>query len=464
MSVSLKRRLIGILSLLILFAWVGSALLTGAYAGRVLMSQVDRQLEQYLDLVGYITHIFASEVDEDALLVEPLHRRIRGQGAPESFPIVIEGNPSENLPQALNIWMGQELLAVLDVSPRFARPERAGFGFRHLVEDDSHWRILTRYDESTGLWLLVGVELNAARWAMLRIFGHALLPLLIILPLTALLLYFGVTRGLLPVKLLAGQIADRNPRVLDPVEKQGVPAEVEPVVDALNVLLERLAVTLEGEQRFTANAAHELMTPLAAIKTEVQLCRRQLVDTEGRAMLERIAARVDRASHTVEQLLTLARVDPDAPRATAPVALRALLREVLAETGHVASERGLRVSLEEGDELSVTGSGESLAILLRNLLINAFRYALQESEVRIELVRDRGGIVLEICNDCLPLSAEEFSRIGERFYRVPGGASLGAGLGLSIVTRIAEQHGAQFTVGQGENSTGFCARVSFPCG
>ena len=233
------------------------------------------------------------------------------------------------------------------------------------------------------------------------------------------------------------------------------------MVDSLNDLLQRLDYALESEQRFTANAAHELMTPLAAIKTEVQLCQRRLRGTDSADMLERIAARVDRASHTVEQLLTLARVDPDTPLPQETVALGRLLSDAVADSAHVALERSVEVLLDDPEALEIQGSQESLAILLRNLLINAFRYAAPGSTVTVALERREGVAILEICNDCEPLSEAEFRRLEERFYRLPGSDGLGAGLGLSIVRRIADQHGARFVASPREDGRGFCAKLRF---
>lgn len=459
MSHSLKRRLVWILLGLTLGSWVASAVLTFVFASRVMLDQVDRQLEQYSDLVNYITQVFARQVDEGLPVYEPWFRA--GFAEAHQQPMVIDATPEESLSPALNIWMDEKLIAVLADSPHFDKPTEEGFSFAQPEGNgEGEWRILTRYDEPTGLWMRVGIELAGARWAMLGILGRALLPLLIVLPLTVLLLYFGVARGLLPLKNLAGQIARRNPGLLDPVSTRGVPEEVQGVVASLNALLEHLARALEGEQRFTANAAHELLTPLAAIKTEVQVCQRQMRDASGRVMLDRIAQRVDRAGHTVEQLLTLARVDPDTPLPMTWLDLRALLGETLAETGHLAAARGLAVDLAEGTAVQVTGNAGSLAILLRNLLVNAFRYAREGSTVQVAL-QGEAGALLTICNDCDPLSAEEFARISERFYRVPGSICPGAGLGLSIVKRIAEQHGATFIAGPRQDGSGFCARLQF---
>lgn len=456
MTASLKRRLIWILLGLTLFAWVTSALVTYIHTNRVLNQQVDRQLEQYADLVGYITGVFARQIEEGL----PLYESWTGHDYDQAHlePIVIEGPVSEGMTPAVNIWEGENLIAIIANSPRFDRPVRPGFANRRLADGSGRWRTLARMDEANGLWILVGIELGAARGAMLETLGRSLQPLMIVLPLTVAVLYLGVARGLLPLRHLANQISRRSPGQLDPVDTESVPVEVAGVVDSLNALLARLATALEGEQRFTANAAHELMTPLAAIKTEVQLCQRQMKEEPGKTMLDRIAQRVDRASHTVEQLLTLARVDPDAPMPTGPVAVRLLLSDVLAETAHLCSVRQLEVDFLEGEEMTLVGNSEALAILMRNLLVNAFRYATPGSSVQLAL---SPGPVLSICNDCEPLSKAEFASLSKRFYRVPGSEGLGAGLGLSIANRVAELHGASLQVGPQCGERGFCVRVNF---
>lgn len=460
MKISLRNRLVWILLALTLFAWLTSAGITYYFANRALLQQVDRQLEQYAILVAYVTGVFARQLNDDG---KPLYESWSDHDYDQAHldPIIIEGPDSGGAMAAVNIWENGHLIATTDSAAVFAMPE--GVGFESLDRDDglSHWRVFSYYSEQDALWIRVGIELGAARQSMQQTLGSSLLPLFIVLPVTIVLLYLGVSRGLQPLRELALQISQRKPGLLDPVDTRSIPAEVSGVVGALNDLLQRLADALEGEQRFTANAAHELLTPLAAIKTEVQLCQRQLQSESGAAMLGRIVLRVDRASHSVEQLLTLARLDPDLPPVRDPVNLRDLLTSVLIESGHLAADRGVAVVLEEGSAVEVAGAEEALAILLRNLVNNAFRYASEDSSVDISLTCN-GAVTLAIANDCEPMSAGEFERITERFYRVPGSAGLGAGLGLSIVGRIVELHDASLKVTPGPDGRGFRAEVVFP--
>lgn len=458
---SLKRRLTWILVALTLFAWVSSALVTGAYASRVMLDQVDRQLDQYSDLVNYITQIFVRQVDEGLPVYEPWFRH--SPTRPDLYPMVIDGPMEKKLSPGMNIWLGEDLMAVLEGSPRFPKPTAQGFSFRQEEVTGSRWRVLSTYDEANDLWFLVGIELEAARWQMWATLRQALFPLIIILPLSLVFLYFGISRGLRPLKALANQISTRKPGALEAVDSKDVPLELQPVVSALNSLLSRLASALEGEQNFTANAAHELLTPLAAIKTEVQLCQKKLMGDGDPILFDRITARVDRASHTVEQLLTLARLDPDSTLVLSPVELSKLLGEMLAETAHLAADRGLEVEYNYSENVVIAGDEEALAILLRNLLVNAFRYASDNSIVRVTL-NGEGGASLEICNDCEPFTEEEFDHLGARFYRRPGSRGMGAGLGLSIVSCIVDSHNAHLSTLTKDDEGGFCASVQFTRG
>lgn len=456
---SLKQRLLLILLGLTLFVWLASAVVTFFSVSRALQQQVDEQLEQYSHLVTYISRIFARQIDEGLPLYESWGEH--GLEQLRQNPMVVDAAGSGSLTPAVNIWLSERLIATMEGSPQFERPEIEGFSYLQPANTDSRWRVLTRYDQVSELWIRVGVEFAPAREAMLLTLYREFWPLLFVLPLTVLALYLGVYRGLMPLNNLAQQISRRKPGLLDPVATEEVPSEVAGLVDAINKLLQRLEYTLEGERRFTANAAHELMTPLAAIKTEVQLCQKQLGDDPGETMLKRIGRRVDRASHSVEQLLVLARLDPDSSLPDAKVNLRGLLQEVLLDTAHLAADRDLQVDLPADQDCEIRGSEKALAILLANLLVNAFRYATEGSRVQIALDAQQ-SVTLEVCNACEALSADEFARLTDRFYRVPGSDGPGAGLGLSIVSRIAEQHGARLEVSPGADGSGFSVRVRFP--
>ena len=457
-KVSLRTRLILILMALMLFAWITSAVLTVMASSRVFLAQIDGQLSQYSDLLIYMTQVFASEGEEHLRAAYPWWTALDGE---YQEPMQIPGPVDDELSPSLNVWHGGRLIAYLEGSPVFEQPTEEGYYFLRDEEEHGGWRILARQDGSSGLWLQVGIDLDRSRWVIFGVLARAVFPLLIVLPLTVLILYFGVSRGLRPLQLLAGQISRRNPQLLEPIAHRQVPLEIEPVVDSLNQLLGRLGDALDSEQRFTANAAHELMTPLAAIKAEVQLCQRQASDRESREMLDRIVSRVDRATHTVHQLLILAPHDPDPPRELARVDLRRVVTEALADTAHIAADNGVTLDIEEGGPVNIEGDADSLGIMCRNLLTNAFRYATPGSEVSVGLDDSGGGILLQVFNDAEPISQEQFAHVQDRFYRVPGSTGLGSGLGLSIVDRVVRLHGALMELGPWRDDRGFAVQVTF---
>jgi signal transduction histidine kinase len=261
---------------------------------------------------------------------------------------------------------------------------------------------------------------------------------------------------------LAEKIKARKPQVLEPIDTDDVPLEIRPVVLALNNLLESLRRALVSESRFTANAAHELQTPLAAIKAEVQRHQRQVRDNGNSQMLARISTRVSRATNTVTQLLTLARLDPEQEFQREQVNLREIVIEAIAEEGGTAMDRGLDIRVPEGPDMRIEGHPDWLKILVRNLVANAFRHSPAHSVVEITLNRQPGCVRLRIGNDCESIPREQRRQLTDRFYRLPGNAADGVGLGLSIVARIVDLHGADLRLDQWRGDRGFLAQVDFP--
>ncbi len=460
---SLQSRLIVILLGLTLAVWAASVVLTAIYSRQIINQQIEEQLAMAISLSMHSVEV----VQSDPVISEHYQKR----AVAHSRTATVTRLAGYDLKgPAINFWFGKSHVVVGERAPEFPPPVAEGFATRRLTVDGEEvdWRLLYRYNARFNLWAVAGVDLKQAR----RVTGHVLLrstiPLLILLPITAAILIVGVRSGLRPLKELANKIAARHSLALEPIEMAVVPAEIQPLMEELNGLLSRLQRALASEHRFTANAAHELQTPLAAIKAEVQRCLRQMqgAETKGddtQEMLRRIDSRVSRATATVAQLLTLARLDPDQEFERQPVDLGELLVEVMAELGGLSVDRQVVMQFDAPSQaLVVSGQPDWLHILIRNLLLNALQHAPMPGVVDIALQTSVDGIALSFANDCEPIADSDLNRLVERFYRVTGNTVPGVGLGLSIAQRIASLHGARLLLGRGAGGRGFHATVLFP--
>jgi len=246
---------------------------------------------------------------------------------------------------------------------------------------------------------------------------------------------------------------------------QDVPAEVRPLVESLNRLFGRVAASIETERRFTADAAHELRTPLAALRGQAQVARAATDGDERRRALDQVIAACDRAAHLVDQLLTAARVDPVTASARfVECDLAAIARAVVGELAPGALEKGVELECEAQAAVPLRADPGMLAILLRNLVDNAVRYSPAGTTVRVQ-VRCEGTSAVVAVNDEGPgVPADEREHVWQRFYRIPGTAGAGSGLGLSIVARIAELHAGIVRLEDGTGGRGLRVVAAFPVG
>jgi two-component system sensor histidine kinase QseC len=279
--------------------------------------------------------------------------------------------------------------------------------------------------------------------------------------LLALLLWVAVTRGLRPLVRLTDEVAQREPDNLAPLDAQSAPREVLPLIERLNKLFARIDASLRKERRFTADAAHELRTPVAGIRAQAQVARAATNEAERNRALDNAILGCDRAAHLIDQLLTLARIDTLGDEAAGMCRLRSLAAEMIAAIAPTALARNVRLELAEGDEAQVRGDAALLRILLRNLIDNAVRHTPEGTTVSVSIGVDRGHGYLSVSDNGPGIPSEEMPRIAERFYRPLGTRASGSGLGLSIVKRIAEIHGASLQLAPNEDGVGLRATVSF---
>jgi two-component system OmpR family sensor kinase len=294
--------------------------------------------------------------------------------------------------------------------------------------------------------------------AALRLLG----PILAVLPLLALLVWLILDRGLAPLARVARAVGARSPTSLDPLPADRLPSEVRPLVDALNGLLGRLGEAFTLQRRFAADAAHELRTPLTALALQIQLAERAPTDADRSASLAKLKEGVRRATRLVQQLLAMARLEPEAAETPlAPVALDALVQSVALELGPVAAAKPVALVVGRAEPLGITGNEEALRLLLSNLVDNALRYTPAGGRVELRAFRSGNDAVLEVADDGPSIPAAERARVFDRFYRVAGTDAPGSGLGLALVKQVADLHHARVELADGLDGRGLTARVLF---
>jgi len=361
---------------------------------------------------------------------------------------------------SIQIWDEEGVRLYLS-RPEAPLPEVTELGFSTVSGPGGRWRV---YATSIGGEVIqVGQPERVRDDLAFQAATRTLLPLVLLLPLLAVLVWRIVGRGMAPLQRLAGAAAARTATALEPFAEAGVPEEALPLVRSLNDLLERLRAALSAQRAFVADAAHELRTPLAALKLQLQLAQRAPDGAAREVALAELAEGLEREAHLVQQLLTLARLDPGATQATAEgVALPELAGEAVADHALLAEARGIDLGAARVDEEAmVAGDPAALRTLLSNLVDNAVRYTLRGGRVDVS-VRVEGEVaVLEVADTGPGIPAAERERVFGRFVRLPGAAEGGSGLGLSIVAAIAARHGAKVALSDTPGG-GLTVRVSFP--
>ncbi|ABD68256.1 periplasmic sensor signal transduction histidine kinase [Rhodoferax ferrireducens T118] len=337
-----------------------------------------------------------------------------------------------------------------------------GFSTVRLA-DDAQWRVFATRGAEHDVQVYVGEQTESRDSILLAVLQGVLLPLVIALPLLALVGWWAVRQGLAPLRHLSRVLAQRRPQAMEPLLVPDLSTEMVPVVQALNGLFERIEQMLVSERRFTADAAHELRTPIAAIRAQAQVALGAGHDAAQRDhALQFTLAGCDRATHLVEQLLTLARLEAapaSAADAVARVDLSALARRVAADLAPTALARGQTLQLEAPTACQVAGDEALIGVLVRNLVDNALRYSPNQAQVWVSVAMESGQAVLRVQDSGAGMTEPEIARLGERFYRVLGSDQPGSGLGWSIVKRIATVFGAQVQVSRSERLGGLAVTV-----
>ena len=357
------------------------------------------------------------------------------------------------------IWDRNGVLAYWS-QPGLGLPIPAEEGYTTVRNNGRDWRVYTLVQGTHALQVAQSQDERDAIATQTAL--RTLIPVLGFIPLFGALIWFGVGRGLAPLDTMSRAVAKRRPDAMAPLNERDMPEELRPLAASLNDLLTRLDAALASQRRFTADAAHELRTPLAALKLQLDLARRARDVPARTAAYDDLDAGVSRASHLVYQLLTLARVEPEALAARATdVDLNTLAKEAIVSRAALAAAKGVDLGLAREVPAVVRGDAATLATLLSNLLDNALRYTPSGGRVDVSLDREGDHTILSVADTGPGIPKDERERVLDRFYRSATTAEPGSGLGLSIVKRIAEAHHATLEFDAPEQGTGLVVRVVF---
>lgn len=365
---------------------------------------------------------------------------------------------------AFQVWRGERLLAASRNAPETPIGAReAGFGYGNFA--GYRWRTAAYYDDAAGNWILVADRTDLRSALAENVILESLFPTLAGLPVVGLLIWLIVSGGLRPLRSLARELGSKQPDDLSPLAVEAPKKELEQIVASTNGLLQRLETSLLRERQFASDAAHELRTPISALKLQAyNLAQEPGADPK---LVGELQASVQRLEHIVEQILDLYRSSPDQFNAQFEnLDLSRLAREVLAEEYAAFDERDQSVAFE-GEACMIAGDRFALKTLLRNLLSNAGKYTPRGGQVLVSVSRHGETARLSVEDSGPGIPDDQRASIFERFYRIgrdrhPSGQP-GCGLGLAIVRRLVELHRGSVTVGRSSFATGAAFHVDLPC-
>ncbi len=362
--------------------------------------------------------------------------------------------------------------SIIGGNPKLGKPKPYAHSpyFRTIQVDRESFRIVTlqvplpRHTQDTFLWVQVGETLIGRQKLVQEILIHTIGHQLVLFLLVALCIYGGLYKGLLPLERLSKEVARRSPKDLHHLDESQVPREVLPLVENLNRLMAQLESHLGAQHRFVANAAHQLRTPLAGLKTQLELLKRQTDPIRLQHAITQMEISLERSIQLSQQLLALAKVDSGVFNTAVlhPVHFNQVAETIIETYVPLALQKDIELGFEAPDyPCVILGDELILQELLSNLLDNAFRYTPSHGQVRVQMVQaaDRLTLIIEDTGPGIP--EKERQKVFERFYRGNHVQSQGSGLGLSIVQEIVLAHQAEIKIEASRNQTGTKVSVIF---
>lgn len=439
---SLQGRLLVLVTGVVVSVWLVATALTWQDARREIDELLDSHLAQAAALL-VMQQTQAADDDEalDAPILHPYAPRV-------VFQVFHEGRlgiHSANAP----------------VQPMVAPGRSRAPGFWTVRIDGKAWRVFATAGVQRDIQVYVAEQIDSRTAILLAVMRSAFWPMAGALPILALATWWAVRRGAAPLRALGSMLSRRDPRALDAVHMTRAPQEMQPMLDALNRLFERIQAVLDAERRFTADAAHELRTPIAAIKAQAQVAMAEEDAGLRRHALLGVLEGCDRAVHLVDQLLLLSRLEAGVLTGSVAVDLGGVAKRVVADIAPASIGKGQQLELAASGSCMVSGNETLLAALIRNLVDNAVRYSPARARVVVTLSHRNERVVLAVEDSGPGLSNVDLGRLGERFFRAQANRRSGSGLGWSIMQRIASAHDAGIDVGTSPRLGGLRVEVSF---
>jgi len=373
----------------------------------------------------------------------------------------LRGGGEQNFDFVVQVWTADGL-RIFESAEDAALPQLAVLGFSDVQARSTTYRVFSL--QTRGLVIQVAQDLAVRQRMAGALALRTVAPVALMAPLLMLVVWWVVSRSLAPVARVRRQIAEREADELSPVSEEGLPDEVRPLVHELNLLFDRVRNAFDAQKHFVADAAHELRSPLAALKLQVQGLQRARDDATRDLATTRLAAGIDRATQLVEQMLALARHEASAASGAKreAVDLNEVARLAVSDAIANAQARRIDIGMAHADAATVPGQPEALRMMLRNLLDNAVKYTPEGGRVDIGIARQGDGVLLSVDDSGSGLPETERARVLDRFYRSGEPQAPGSGLGLAIVKSIADLHGATVSLDRSPDLGGLRVQIRFP--
>lgn len=440
---SVRRQLL----ILLLSAISGAWIIAAALSFRDARHEVSEVLDAYLAQTASLVSVQWTG-DEDADTIDTEH-------------VPLQHRYSRRV--MFQVWQNGTVLRLHSQHAPDMKLSPVTSGFSDTTIDGDRWRVFSTWD-SRGRAVVQVAEQDYERDELATaVARNFVLPLAITLPVLGVMIWAAVGRATRSLTDVNQQVAARAADNLTPIDVGGAPLEISALVTNLNELFARVQRLIEQERHFTADAAHELRTPLAGIRAQAQVARGASTDTERAHALDGVIVGCDRTTHMVEQMLTLARLEPDAVSfQPTPVELAPVLKTTISDLAPAALAKQIDIELRHEQRVSVAGDAGLLGVLFRNLIDNAIRYSPASTKVDVDMAitDSEAGIVITDAGPGIP--ADQREHVGRRFYRAPGTQASGSGLGLSIVQRILDLHGGAIRLETPDTGVGLQVTVALP--